>query len=102
MFERVTIPVKDEAAFSEVASALEQVFATGNVERFLKLVKGAGLRVRDFEAVLARGLVGKSTPGSYGLLGDSDRGQVREKYLQLVEHVAPELRARFLKVYAYY
>jgi hypothetical protein len=27
---------------------------------------------------------------------------VREKYLRLVEQVAPELRAKFLKVYAYY
>jgi hypothetical protein len=39
---------------------------------------------------------------TYQALGDSDRGQVRELYLLLVEQVPGELRSRFLKVYAYY
>ena len=39
---------------------------------------------------------------AYQALGDSDRGQARELYLSLVEKVTPELRGRFLKVYAYY
>ena len=52
--------------------------------------------------MLARGLLGKDTAEAYRQLGDSDRGQVREFYLSLVEQVPPELRSRFLKVYAYY
>jgi hypothetical protein len=46
--------------------------------------------------------LGRETPGAYAKLGDSDRGHVREEYLSMVERVAPELRAKYLKVYAYY
>jgi hypothetical protein len=58
--------------------------------------------VRDFEGLLRRGLLGATTAEAYQALGNSDRGQARELYLSLVEKVAPELRSRFLKVYAYY
>ena len=54
------------------------------------------------EAILASGLLGPEAPSAYARLGDSDRGHVREEYLSLVEQVAPELRAKHLKVYAYY
>jgi hypothetical protein len=55
--------------------------------------------VRDFEGVLDKGLLGKQVPALYGALGNGDQGQIRERYLRQVD---PELRARFLKVYAYY
>jgi hypothetical protein len=51
---------------------------------------------------LASGLLGAEASAAYAALGDSDRGHVREQYLSMVEQVAPELRAKFLKVYAYY
>jgi len=102
MFEQATLPVQDEKTFSEVAEELNKAFSVQQVDDFLYRVKRFGLRARDFEAVVGKGLLGKETPARYAALGNSDQGQIREKYLRLVEQVAPELRARYLKVYAYY
>jgi hypothetical protein len=102
MFEQAVIPIRDGARFAEIKAALEQLFASANAGKYLRRVQGAGLRVRDFEGVLGRGLLGESVAQAYDGLTDSDRGQVRELYLSMVERVAPELRAKFLKVYAYY
>jgi hypothetical protein len=60
------------------------------------------LRVRDFEGVLNRGLLGKEAAGVYAALPVSDQALTRERYLQQVETVSPELRQRYLKVYASY
>jgi hypothetical protein len=102
MFVQTVLPVEDEAHFATVKSSLESLFASGNVAGYLKRVQRSGLRVRDFEGLLERGLLGDSTPAAYRALGDSDRGQARELYLSLVERVPLELRSRFLKIYAYY
>jgi len=102
MFEQATLPVLNEKTFAEVIQALNESFSARKVEDLLHRIKRAGLRARDFEGVLRKGLLGKETPAQYTELGNSDQGQIREKYLWLVEQVAPELRARFLKVYAYY
>jgi len=102
MFEQAILPVQDEKTFTGVSEALDQAFSARNVEDFLRRVKRSGLRAREFEAVLSKGLLGKEIPARYAALGNGDQGQIREKYLSLVEQVAPELRARFLKVYAYY
>src|SRR5271163_1519744 len=102
MFVQTVLPIEDEAHFRTVRASLEPLFASANVAGYLKRVQRAKLRVRDFEGLLGRGLLGTGTPEAYRALGDSDRGQARELYLSLVEQVAPELRTRFLKVYAYY
>ncbi len=102
IFEQATLPVQDEKTFSEVSEALNSAFSAKQVEDFLHRVKRAGMRARNFEAVLNKGLLGKETPARYASLANSDQGQIREKYLWLVEQVAPELRARYLKIYAYY
>jgi hypothetical protein len=72
------------------------------VERFLQGVQRARLRVRQFEAVLAAGLLGPEMAANYAALGDSDRGQVREQYLSLLERVDLKVRSKFFKIYAYY
>jgi hypothetical protein len=36
------------------------------------------------------------------MLGNADQGQIREFYLASLEKVAPEVRQRFFKLYAYY
>ena len=102
MFEQAVLPIQDEKTFAEVHRALEEAFAPSHVAKFLGKVKSAGLRARQFEAILSSGLLGANTPSKYAALGDADRGQVREQYLRMVEQVAPELRVKFLKVYAYY
>ena len=102
MFEQAVLPIQDEATFGVVRGSLDRIFAPAGVGEFLKRVGGARLRARQFEAILASGLLGTEASSAYAALGDSDRGHVREQYLSLVEKVAPELRAKFLKVYAYY
>ena len=91
-----------ETHFATIKASLEPLFAQANVAGYLKRVQRSKLRVRDFEGLLAAGLLGKATAEAYRALGDSDRGQVRELYLSLTEQVPSELRSRFLKVYAYY
>jgi hypothetical protein len=102
MFEQPVMPVQNEAVFLDVKSAIEGAFAPASAEKFLKQIGSAGLRARSFESVLAHGLLGKTTSAAYHQLEAGDQGQIREFYLHSVEQVAPELRAKFLKVYAYY
>ena len=47
-----------------------------------------------------KGILGAET--EYGRLGIGDQGLIREFYLASREQVAPELRAKFFKLYAYY
>ncbi len=102
MFEQPVMPVQNEATFLNVRSAIEKAFAVAHAEKFLKQIGSAGLRARSFEAVLQKNLLGPEAASAYGQLGSSDQGQIREFYLHAVEQVAPELRAKYLKVYAYY
>jgi hypothetical protein len=102
MFEQAILPVENAERFAEAKAVLEGTFATQSVAAYLRRLKSASVRVRDFEGALRRGLLGPVLPQAYETLGNSDRGQVREMYLSLVEHVAPELRVKFLKLYAYY
>lgn len=101
-YTQPALEIHDPATFAEMNAALDHAFAPRVVAKLLKSAKSAGLRIREYEAVLAKGLLGKEAPSLYGKLGDSDRGQIRERYLSLIEHVAPELRQKYLKVYAYY
>jgi hypothetical protein len=102
MFEQAVLPVQDGVHFNEIKVVFDKVFAAGNVAAYLRRLQSAKIRARDFEGAMRRGLLGNSIGQAYSFLSDSDRGQVRELYLSLVERVAPELRAKFLKVYAYY
>ena len=72
------------------------------MEVFLNRVSKAKLRVRDYEGILERGLLGKEAIGLYKALPVSDQALTRERYLRLVEKVPLELRQRYFKAYAYY
>jgi len=102
MFQQATIPVENSTLFEPVRAAIESSFAPAAVDNFLKRVEQAKLRVRNFGQVLDRGLLGEAAKTGYAQLGDSDRGQIREFYLRSLEQVAPELRGKHLKIYAYY
>ena len=102
LHEQPVIPVADPKAFGAVRSAIENAFSPARVKDFLKLLERAGLRVRDFETVLGKGLLGSSTAADYGTLGNADQGQIREFYLATLEKVPAELRVKFYKLYAYY
>ena len=102
MFEKPVLEVQDVASYEVVRSAVQAVLGPSSAAKFLKNLEGQRMRVRDFESVLGKGLLGQDAIAAYGRLGDLDRGQIRELYLESIEHVAPELRAKYLKVYAYY
>ena len=101
-FDQPVLPIADPAGFGAVRSAIETAFSSGRVADFLKSLERQGLRIRHFEDVLAKGLLGKSTPAEYGQLENGDQGQIREFYLGSLERVAPDLRQKFFRLYAYY
>jgi hypothetical protein len=100
--EQGTIPVADPRNYDAVHAAIEAAFSAARVEGFLKSIERAGLRIRDFELVLHAGMLGASAAAEYNRLGNGDQGQIREFYLASLEEVAPELRTKFFKLYAYY
>ncbi|MDR3724409.1 MAG: hypothetical protein P4K83_07985 [Terracidiphilus sp.] len=102
MFEQAAIAVVDSQTYQQLHALIEAAFADRDVEVFLNRVRRSGLAVRNFEAVLKRGLLGKDAVALYDALPVSDRAQTRERYLRLVEAVAHELRQRYLKVYVSY
>ena len=102
MFEQPVLEIQDKTSYDAVQSAIQAALAHAAADRFLKQVASRRLRVREFEAILGKGLLGQEAIVAYGRMGNLDRGQIREQYLESVEQVAPTLRAKHLKVYAYY
>ncbi|HUD99458.1 MAG TPA: hypothetical protein VMR62_07785 [Bryobacteraceae bacterium] len=102
MFEQAAIAVQDEKGYAKLHSLFDAAFDVRDVEVLLNRAKKAKLRIRDFEAVLKRGFLGKEAPALYAALPVSDQALTRERYLRLVEKVPQELRQRYLKAYAYY
>jgi hypothetical protein len=111
-FQQATIRVEREKEFEELKSAIVRAFATEKVEKFLKRVHSAGCRVRGLEPILANSILdesddalaksGTTAQKLYESLTISDQAQMREFYLSKVEEVAPELRAKYQKIYRYY
>jgi hypothetical protein len=102
MFEQAAIAVRDEESYARLHALIDAAFDARDVEVFLARVRKAGLRVRDYESVIARGLLGREAAELYAALPVSDQGLTRERYLRLVEKVPVELRQRYFKAYAYY
>jgi len=102
MYQQPVLPISDPRTFNAVKSAIESSFSAGHVMEFLKSLERSKLRIRDFEDVLGKGNLGAGTAAEYGKLGNSDQGQIRELYLASLEQVAPEMRERFYRLYAYY
>ena len=100
--EQPVLPIADPVAFGAVKTAIETSFSSGKVRDFLRSLERRGLRIREFEDVLSKGLLGPKTAGEYKRLPDGDQGQIREFYLASLEKVAPELRRQFFRLYAYY
>lgn len=101
-YRQAAIPVADPQTFGAVRSAVETSFSDGKVAGFLKSLERAKLRVRDFEVVIGKGMLGSKIQSEYTRLGNGDQGQIREFYLAALERVAPELRQKYFKLYAYY
>jgi 7,8-dihydro-6-hydroxymethylpterin-pyrophosphokinase len=105
-FEQAAIKVEKAQEFARLRAAIEQAFAPDNVERFLKQMERKGIRIRDFDAVLAqRVLDGDTALNSqqlYQSLVLSDQAQMREFYLSKLEGIDVALRHTFKKLYQYY
>ena len=102
LYQQATIPIADPASFAPVREAITGSFAPDHVGEYLRRLERDGMRIRDFETVLGRGLLGSGTAEAYARLGPSDQGQIRELYLASLEHVESELRNRYFRIYAYY
>jgi hypothetical protein len=102
LHQQPDLPVADPKSFGAVRSTIETAFAAARVKDFLKSIERAGLRIRDFESVLRKGLLGTSAAAEYNSLGNGDQGQIREFYLATLEKVPADLRVKFYKLYAYY
>ena len=101
-FEQAAIAVQDEQGFAQLHARIDAAFDANDVEVFLSRLGKLKLRIRNFEGTLQAGLLGKDAKELYRALPISDQALTRERYLRLVEAVLPELRQRYLKVYAYY
>jgi hypothetical protein len=107
-FRQAAIKVEKAQEFAKLQAAVEQAFLPDKAEQFLKRLDRKGVRVRDFDGVLAqRVLEGFSEPGLnarqwYESLPVSDQAQMREFYLSKLEGVAVELRHKFKRLYQYY
>jgi hypothetical protein len=102
MYEQAVLSVENPQSFGAVHAAIQACFSSGRVADFLRSLERAGLRIRHFEAVLGKRLLGETAVVEYARLGNADQGQIREFYLASLERVAPELRQKFFKLYAYY
>jgi hypothetical protein len=107
-FEQAAIKVEKEKEFGELKAAINRAFASESIQKYLKQVASAGIRIRDFDLVLAKGILekvaGSEQPAKnlYAALTLTDQAQMKEFYLSKIEEVAPELRAKFHKLYQYY
>ncbi|PYX50105.1 MAG: hypothetical protein DMG79_06860 [Acidobacteria bacterium] len=106
---QAAIKVEKAQEFARLRAAVEQAFLPEKAERFLKQLDRKGIRVRDFDAVLAQrlleGVVGEAELDAHKLyesLTLSDQAQMREFYLSKLEGVDVALRHKFKKLYQYY
>jgi hypothetical protein len=109
-FEQATIKIQNEAQFRQLQGAVEQAFLPDKTERFLKQLDRKGVRVRDFDGVLAAQALEDAAGKQAGLrarqlyeaLPVSDQAQMREFYLSKLEGIDAALRHKFKKLYQYY
>ena len=109
IFQKAAIKIEKAEEFARLQKAVEQAFLPEKAEGFLKQMDRKGIRVRDFDAVLAQrlleGVVGEAGLNAqqlYQSLPESDQAQMREFYLSKLEGVDIALRHKFKKLYQYY
>ena len=109
IFEPGVIKIEHEREFGDLKAAIEKVFATDRVSKYLKALDGRKVRVRDMDAAFAANAIDAAAEDKagtarslYSALPVSDQAQVREFYLSKVEEVDPAVRAKFQKLYQYY
>jgi hypothetical protein len=111
-FQQAGIRVEKLDEFEQLRSAMTRIFATADVEQFLRLLQRKNVPIRDFRRLLREKLLeqsdaklgrsGKSAQQLYDALPVSDQAQMREFYLTTLESVEAGLRNKFNKLYRYY
>jgi hypothetical protein len=108
-FEQAAIKIEKAQEFAALQEVVQQAFLPEKTERFLKRLARKGIRVRDFDAVLAAKILEDAADRSavsaqalYQSLTLSDQAQMREHYLSKLEGVDVALRHKFKKLYQYY
>jgi len=111
-YQQAVIRIEHEKEYQELKGAIHRAVGPEKMKQFLKRVESSGLRVRDVEAVLSKGLLekideslaksGSTAQQLYEALTVSDQAQLREFYLSKIEEIEPALRAKFQKLYSYY
>ncbi len=101
-FEQAAIAVQDMQGYAQLHARIDASFHPRDVEVFLDRLVRSKLRIRDFEGILKRGLLGKDAQAQFLALPVSDQALTRERYLRMVEAVPADLRQRYFKLYAYY
>ncbi len=111
-FVKAEIKVESEKEFEGLKSSITRIFAPSKVEDFLRRMSGKGLRIRDWDGVVAKRLLdqsdevlsksGTTSQRLYEALSLSDQAQMREFYLSKIEELAPEMRTKFKQLYQYY
>ena len=111
-FQQAAIKVEKEREFEQLKDAINRAFSPDRVEKFLKRLHSNSIRVRDWDAVLKNRVLeqvdqglkssGTTAQSLYELLTVSDQAQMREFYLSKIEEVAPQVRAKYHKLYQYY
>jgi hypothetical protein len=109
-FEQAVIKIEKEQEFQELKGAVGRALSSEKVEKFLKRLESGSLRIRDFDSVVAKGVLdrvgavasGKNSIDLHKALTVSDQAQLREFYLSRIEEIDAKLRTRFQKIYRYY
>jgi hypothetical protein len=110
IFEKAEIKVDRQTQFGELKSAIDRAVAPDRVEKFLSRMQRNDVRIRNFEAVLAKGILEYANGVKpaiicrtlYEALTVSDQAQMREFYLAKIEELDPAMRTKFKKLYQYY
>ena len=108
-FQQAVIKLENEKDFAEFRDAINRIFTSPQLEKFLRALKKKGVGVRDFDAVMAGGFIeradealtraGKSARELWESLPLSDQSQAKEFYLLRLEQVDVKWRAKFASVY---
>jgi two-component sensor histidine kinase len=107
-FTQAGIDVENREAFQELQGRVARALGPA-AERFLQSLTTRRIRIREFEELVAQGLLKDAARDAspkldqelYRALTLSDQGLMREFYLTVIEQVPDELRHKFHAVYRY-
>ena len=105
-FEQAAITVEKQETFAALKARVEDALAPQGIDAFMQGVMRAGFPIRQWEKLLATGLLDKqgsalAAKQMYTDLSDSDKGLMREYYLTRIEQVPDAVREKYSKVYRY-